>query len=78
MIKGTIKTKGYITGSIDNQTQTLNANMSIPKSAGVQDDYDKLKNLPQIESVTLQGNKTFDELGMSECSNQDIINLFKE
>ena len=78
MIKGTIKTKGCITGSIDNQTQTLNANMSIPKSAGVQEDYEKLKNLPQIESVTLQGNKTFDELGISECSNQDIINLFKK
>lgn len=77
MIKGTIEMTGYITGSIDNQTKTLNANMSVPKSAGVQDDYEKLKNLPQIESVTLQGNKTFDELGMSECSNQDIINLFK-
>ena len=77
MIKGTIEMTGYITGSIDNQTKTLNANMSVPKSAGVQDDYEKLKNLPQIENVTLQGNKTFDELGMSECSNQDIINRFK-
>lgn len=65
-IKATIKMRDTIYGT-----------MSIPKSTTHERDYEKLINLPQIESVTLIGNKTFDELGMSECTNQEIINLFK-
>lgn len=38
-------------------------------------DYNKLDNKPQIESVTLQGNKTFEDLGMSALSNQEIRDL---
>ena len=36
------------------------------------DDYNDLINKPQIESVTLQGNKTFKDLGMEDITPQDI------
>lgn len=38
-------------------------------------DYDLLKNKPSIESVVLDGNKTFAELGMTKLSNSDIENI---
>lgn len=36
------------------------------------DNYNDLYNKPQIESVTLQGNKTFEELGLKDITPQDI------
>lgn len=54
----------------------LSGQTTIPTYFGTSD-YERLKNLPQIEGITLIKNKTFTELGMTECSNQDIINLFK-
>ena len=54
----------------------LSGQTTIPAYSGTKD-YERLKNLPQIEGITLIKNKTFTELGMTECSNQDIINLFK-
>lgn len=35
-------------------------------------DYDLLKNKPSIESVVLEGDKTFVELGITKLSNSDI------
>lgn len=38
-------------------------------------DYNKLINKPQIESVELIGDKTFEELGLSVLSASDILNI---
>ena len=54
----------------------LSGQTTIPAYFGATD-YEQLKNLPQIEGVTLIKNKTFSELGMEECTNQDIIDMFK-
>ncbi len=35
-------------------------------------DYNSLRNKPSIEGVTLQGDKTFPQLGLDIISNQDI------
>lgn len=35
-------------------------------------DYNQLVNKPQIEDVTLQGNKTFDELNLIDITNSEI------
>lgn len=75
-IEATIQTKGTLQGTIQTKG-CLAANMTIPKTTKGENDYEKLINLPRIEEVTLIGNKTFDELGMSECTNQEIIDLFK-
>lgn len=41
-------------------------------------DYEKLINKPKIEGVELIGDKTFNELGLEECSNEDILAMFQE
>ena len=38
---------------------------------------EKLANKPKINTVELTGNKTFEELGLEECLNQDIEYMFK-
>lgn len=38
-------------------------------------DYEKLVNKPQIEGVTLIGNKTFPDLGLEKLSNTELENL---
>lgn len=43
-------------------------------------DYDQLKNKPKIEGNVLVGDKTFEDLGLSELTNteiQDIINSLR-
>lgn len=38
-------------------------------------DYNDLYNKPKIEGVTLQGNKTFPELGLGTMTDQEIDNV---
>lgn len=38
-------------------------------------DYNELYNKPQIESVELIGNKTFEDLGLDDMSNIEIYNI---
>ena len=79
----TIEQQGNLSGRASPEA-TMSGNVSGRKtitgkasvSSGT-NDYEKLLNLPSIESVQLKGNKTFEELGMSECDNIDIDNLFK-
>jgi len=40
-------------------------------------DYEALINKPKIESVELIGNKNFEDLGLEECSNDDILAMFQ-
>lgn len=40
-------------------------------------DYELLQNKPQIESVELIGNKTFNDLGLSNISNMRIEQIIK-
>lgn len=63
-------------GAASTQRCVLTGEITVPKVVGTAD-YNKLYNLPQIESITLQGNKTFEDLGMTECTNQEIIDMFK-
>lgn len=43
----------------------------VPIGGGI-DDYDDLQDKPQIEGVTLGGNKTFDDLGLQPITNSEI------
>ena len=40
-------------------------------------DYDLLSNKPQINSVTLQGNKSLPEIGVNSLSNMELEELLK-
>lgn len=74
-ITGSLVSNSTLSGEISRRS-SLSGDMQIPDKVGA-NDYNALKNLPQIEGVELKDNKTFEELGMQECTNQDIINMFK-
>lgn len=74
-INGVLTPKQNLTGTVEG-VSNIDGDVSIPINVGTSD-YNKLKNIPSIESVELRGNKTFEELGIEECGNQDILNLFK-
>ena len=42
-----------------------------------ENDYEKLIKKPRINEVELVGNKTLEELGIEECTNQDIDDMFE-
>lgn len=41
----------------------------------VENNYEKLRNKPQIENIELIGNKSFEDLGMTEISNLEILEI---
>jgi hypothetical protein len=74
----------YAIGNGDLLVYGTNTDTSPFKSAGKgggggggTDDYSQLANKPQIEGVTLSGNKTFEQLGISALSTTEIYNALK-
>lgn len=41
----------------------------------VENNYDKLRNKPQIENIEMVGNKSFEDLGITEISNIEILEI---
>lgn len=72
-IRGSVTSGASVNGNVcDKKSIVSTANISNGTN-----DYEQLLNIPSIESVQLKGNKTFEELGMSEVSNVEIDELFK-
>lgn len=67
---------------IDGETRLKNRidgeTLPVIKGGGGTRDYEKLINKPQIESVTLIGNKTFEDLGLEELSGDDLIRILQD
>ena len=40
-------------------------------------DYEQLYNKPQINDVTLTGNRSFDDLGLSAMTSLEIIEMYR-
>ena len=40
-------------------------------------DYEQLENKPQINDVTLIGNKSFDDLGLSALTSLEIVEMYR-
>lgn len=40
-------------------------------------DYERLINIPKIESVVLIGDKSFEDLGLEELSGEDLIRILR-
>lgn len=49
--------------------------MEVDREGGGTNDYNALVNKPQIEGVTLKGNRTFRQLGLESMTEQDIDNI---
>ena len=72
-VDGDLSPLSSISGDI---TRSPNINGTITWGNGLgTKDYNKLINKPQIESVELIGDKTFEELGLSALSAADILNI---
>lgn len=69
-ISGSLSDLQEISGSLQG-TGTVKGKMTSAPVI-VERDYNDLENKPQIESVTLQGNKTFKQLGLDTLSVQEI------
>ena len=73
-VTGTINS-GNICGAI-----SVPPNVSGIVSSGIGQgvsDYERLKNLPQIEGITLIGNKSFTQLNLSRLTNSELEDLLK-
>lgn len=61
------------------QEKTLIGTINVGQISTTNNDYDELFNKPSINSITLQGNKELDELGIQEemipLSNSDLEEL---
>lgn len=79
----TIEQKGKLQGRAS-PAVNINGNVQGEKSlsgkanGATSNDYEKLVNLPSIESAELRGDMTLEDIGLEECSNIDIDNLFKK
>ena len=79
---GNISSSEHVTGAISGRRE-LNGKLSqggsrlagsVSKLNGASD-YERLKNKPQIESVELIGNKSFEELGLEPITSDELIDI---
>lgn len=63
-ISGQVSVKGRISGTVGKAEKVY------------ENDYNNLKNKPSIEGVTLEGDKTFDDLGMTPLSAQELADMW--
>ena len=54
-----------------NGNENMRGTMNLPRGGGTKD-YEELYNKPQIEGVTLIGNKSFEDLTLVSLSNIEI------
>ena len=59
----------------DNINMELEETEKVPVTSA--DDYKALKNKPQINSVELQEDKSFEELGLVPLTNSELEKIFK-
>lgn len=77
---GNISSSDHMTGTISGRRE-LNGRLSQGSSrvAGLVTagtfDYERLRNKPQIESVELIGNKSFEELGLVPITSDELIDI---
>lgn len=69
--------KVSVTPAISSNQIGATANMVNQVQVTNTSDYQLLKNKPQIESVELIGNKSFNDLGLSKISNMQIEQILK-
>ena len=75
-ITGRVTAKGRLGGG---RAAAKNIDGIIGKAQKVyENDYNKLINKPQIEGNTLEGDETFDELGMTPLSSQELADMWGE
>lgn len=62
---------------IDELLKTGHGLIRDPITRALDVDYSESLNLPSIESITLKGNKSFTELGISAISSDDLLEILQ-
>lgn len=73
-ISGSLSATGTLTGNLSSPL-ALSGGLTNPKEIKRSNNYEELQNLPQIEGVTLIGNKSFAQLNMSRITNSELEDL---
>lgn len=73
-LSGDLRPADTLSGNLGG-TRTLRGGLSVPSSVNGPTNYESLKNKPQIESVELVGNKTFEDLGLETIDNSELMEL---
>lgn len=73
-ISGSLSATGTVSGKISSPS-ALSGGLKLPKEIKRSNNYEELQNLPQIEGVTLIGNKSFAQLNMARITNSELENL---
>jgi hypothetical protein len=63
---------------IEDETTELNLNAESSGGTYYEHDYEKLKNQPSINGVTLIGDKTFEELGRDNIKNSRLKSIIDD
>ena len=71
-LTGTINSSSSLIGSLSTNS-SLEGTLTGGQTANT--NYDDLSNKPQINSVTLEKNKSFNDLGAKSLTNMEIQNL---
>lgn len=74
VISGALSATGTINGNML-ASASLSGEITMPEQIVRIGNYEELENLPQIEGVTLKGNKTFPQLHMNALTNMELDNL---
>lgn len=70
-MSGTLSTEQSMSGSLSNASGSMSGTVE-RTSIKVTDDYMNLQNKPQIEGVTLEGDKSFAELNLNFMTNIEM------
>lgn len=74
-LSGQIQATQQISVRLQPESQ-LFGSLKIPQKI-MEKDYLNLQNKPQINSVILEGNKQFEDLGMREVTGQEMIEMIE-
>lgn len=84
-LNGEISTKTELTGELTHDVDlvgkvgsTVELSGSIATTSDGTRNYDYLYNKPQINSVELVKNKSFEDLGMNEITNTELNEMFRD
>lgn len=75
VLSGTVTRNGTLTASLNRNGRTIGGSVAPGSSGAGTSDYERLRNKPQIESVELIGNKSFEELGLEPITSDELIDI---
>lgn len=74
-VTGAISGRRELNGRLSQGSSRVAGLVAAGSSGAGTSDYERLRNKPQIESVELIGNKSFEELGLEPITSDELIDI---